>query len=168
MTSDPPHDLPLEPEEFVVRGWAVDAIELDGEEGPRGWLVLTTRRCIFARRGGLFGSHATVDPSRTVRLEAIRYAGLRRFSIGIGIGERGAVLGVELAGRGYRSGRRPPPSAILAAIARERLTRREALGLAGDAPECGACGSCSFPWSTVCLQCGRTLGAAASGPARPV
>jgi hypothetical protein len=165
MQSDSLRGIVLEPDEHVVRHWAVDAVELDGVEGPRGWFILTNRRCLFARRVGWFGARASLDSSRSVRLEAIRYAGVRSLPMTVGFGERGAVLGLELDGRGYRTGRSTPPGSILIAIARERLTRREGLGLAYDALQCAACGTLSLPWSTTCPHCGRTLGAAGPGPA---
>jgi hypothetical protein len=167
MPSDQLRTIPLEPDELVVRSWAVDAVELDGVEGPRGWLILTNRRCLFARREGWFGARASLDPSRSIRLEGIRYAGLRRLPMRVGFGELGAVLGVELEGHGYRTGNEVPPGGILAAIARERVTRREGLRLVGDARQCGACGTDGFPWSTVCLRCGHVLRAGGTNPVGP-
>jgi hypothetical protein len=158
MPSDPLRGIALEPDEHVVRYWAVDAVELDGDEGPRGWFILTNRRCLFARREGWFTARASLDPSRSVRLEAILYAGIRRLPMHVGLGERGSVPGLELDGRGYRTGASTPPGGVLVAIARERLTRREALGLANDAQQCGACATKSFPWSKACPHCGTRLG----------
>jgi hypothetical protein len=160
MPSNPLDGIALEQDEHIVRQWAVDAVELDGVEGPRGWFILTNRRCLFARREGLLGSRASLDASRSVRLEAILYAGVRHLPMHVGLGEQGSVLGLELDGRGYRTGRSTPPGGVLVAIARERLTRRVGLGLANDAQRCGACGTQSFPWSTACPYCGHALGAA--------
>ncbi|MGA8302764.1 MAG: hypothetical protein WA691_08660 [Thermoplasmata archaeon] len=157
MSSPLPRGIPLEAGEATVRAWGADAVELDGMEGPRGWLILTNRRCLFARRVGALGSRGVLDPSRSVPLERIRYAGLRRFPMRIGIGEMGTVAGVELDGRGYRTGRAPPPGSVLVAIARQRLYRREELGLESDSVRCVVCGTDNFSWNEKCLHCGRVL-----------
>jgi hypothetical protein len=165
MPFDPLQSIPYEPEEHGVRCWAVDAVELEGVEGTSGWLVLTNQRILFGRREGWFGKQLSMDRGRAVRLEAMRYAGLRPFLMRVGLAERGNVPGIEIDGRGYRTGREPPPSTILVAIARERVRRREAAGLVGDVAECAACGTYSFPWSKACLHCGRNLSARGSSPA---
>jgi hypothetical protein len=157
MSSAEPRGISLEPGEFTVRTWGADAVELDGEEGPRGWLILTNRRCLFARRAGGLGNRGLVDPSRSVQLERIRYAGIRSFPMRVGIGEMGTVAGVELEGRGYRTGRMPPPGSVLVAIARQRFTRQEELGLGRDERHCVVCGTDNFPWTKTCLHCGRVL-----------
>jgi len=167
MPSDPLHSIPLEPDEVVVRRWAADAVELDGAEGPSGWLILTNRRCLFAHREGWLRARAALDPSRSVRLEGIRFAGPRRLPMPGGLGERRTVPGIELDGRGYRTGTEAPPVGILAAIAHARALRREALGLVGDAQRCRVCGADSFPWSTVCLHCGRAITSGETGPVGP-
>ena len=166
MQADSLRGIALEQDEHIVRQWAADAVELDGAEGPRGWFILTNQRCLFALREGWFGARASLDPGRSVRLESIRYAGVRPLPMSVGFGERRALPGLELDGRGYRTGRSSPPGTILVAIARVRLARREALGLTNDAPQCTACGATSFPWSTTCPHCDHSLGVGEPSPAR--
>ena len=167
VTPDPLQSIPLEPDEVIVRRWAADAVELDGAEGPSGWFILSNRRCLFARREGWFGARTSLDASRSVRLEGIRFAGIRCLPMRVGLGQRGTVPGIELDGRGYRTGTDASPSGILVAIARERVTRREGLHLVHDAPRCGACATDNFPWTVHCLHCGRTLGTGGTSPVGP-
>ncbi len=117
MTSNPQEQVPLAPGERYLRGWPG---EMTGRATPkevRGWLVLTTERCLFFRRGGLFsGGTLETVPSFALGLGALHSVSPREFSLPIGYGDHFTLPGLELNGQEFRFSRETASAEIVSAI----------------------------------------------------
>jgi hypothetical protein len=124
VTGTPSDELELETGERTLRSWPAEMVGKQGGKGVRGVLALTTRRCLFFRQSGLFGGGKMVKPALfTVRLDRLRSASQRQFSMPIGYGDQLAIPGIELDGEGFKLNRETPAGPVLEEIMSAQQTR---------------------------------------------
>ena len=114
----------LTPGERTLDRWAAEMVDERSPKGVAGWLILTTRRCLFFRRVGLFGGGKVETPPRfTVWLNDLRSVSSRESSMSIGYGDRVSIPGIELNGQRFRLGREANSAEVVAKIndARQHL-----------------------------------------------
>jgi hypothetical protein len=120
--------VPLESGERVLRIWAVEPTLPDGSAGRSGWLVLTTRRVLFHRKAGWFGSARTESPGQFERrLEEVRSISEEHYWMKIGYGDRLAIPGLSIDGQGFRLNRELPALGVLTELEGARRARKSEL-----------------------------------------
>ncbi len=117
MSSRSVPKLDLEGRETVLEGWPADLCEGGAARGGRGWLVLTSDRCLFARNvGRLAGRRLETPPVWQRPLATIVSIELRTLDVAIGYGDRYRVPGLEIDGITFRLDREAPAAEILERI----------------------------------------------------
>ena len=103
--------------EAVLGGWPADLIEAASGRGTRGWLVLTSDRCLFARTIGRLGGRRLETPARwQAPLATIRRLEIRTFDVRVGYGDLYRVPGVAIDGTAFRLDRESSAEQILERI----------------------------------------------------
>lgn len=113
----------LEDGETLTSSWPVEAVRAPGSRGTPGWLVLTDRRVLFYRRGGLLGGRSAVHPPEwSTPLGELQTVSACQFTIRIGYGDQVLLPGVELDGHRFILNRETPSAPVLAAIGAARTS----------------------------------------------
>jgi hypothetical protein len=117
VTLDPKAEVALLPGEQPIRDWPAEMLVDGGPATHSGWLVLTTLRCVFLRRRGIWGGgRVERAPAFAVRLDQLRTVSAREFSVAIGYGDHYSVPGLELNGTEFRLTRGTPSAPVVAEI----------------------------------------------------
>lgn len=108
----------------MLERWAAERVGTEGRNDEAGWLVLTSDRCRFVRKEGLFGrGRRETIPVFSLRLEEIRSVEERASSMAIGYGDHVRIAGLSVNGEEFRLGRDTPSGPVVAAIRAARLAR---------------------------------------------
>lgn len=129
--SEPPWDA-IGPEagEKLLRRWPVEPVRSDHSTDRAGWMVLTSHRCLFFPKVGLFGGSRFARSATFVwRLEEIRSVNLEQYWMTVGYGDRLEIPGFSINGKGFRLNRGTPSRGVLEEILKTREARRAELGL---------------------------------------
>lgn len=103
--------------EQLRNSWPVEMVSPLRPRGEAGRLFLTSARCLFFRKAGLFGGRRVQDTAAfQVRLEEIRSVSSRPSWMAIGYGDRVSVPGIELNSVEFRLDRETPSEPVVAAI----------------------------------------------------
>ena len=114
---DPLDQAELARGERSLEHWVAQMIDERSKKSVVGWLLLTTERCLFFRRVGLFGGgRAEKPPAFAIRLGQIRSVSSRDSSMEIGYGDRVSIPGIELDGREFRFQRETDSALVVSMI----------------------------------------------------
>lgn len=114
--------------ERLVGSWPVEPAAEDRTVDRPGWLILTSRRCLFCHEAGTLGERLEEPPRLQWKIEDVRSVAPQKFWMRIGPGDRVEVSGLGIDGYGFRLPRETPPDPIVEAILRAREARRAELG----------------------------------------
>jgi hypothetical protein len=114
----------LEAGETETASWPAESVRTARAKGVPGWLVLTDRRVLFYRHGGLLRGRAPIfPPDVSVQLGQVRTVSAWQFRIRIGYGDQMPIPGVEVDGHRFILNRETPSSPVVAAITAARAKR---------------------------------------------
>jgi hypothetical protein len=114
----------LESGETEIASWPAEAVRTAGARGVPGWLVLTDRRVLFYRHGGLLRGRAPIlPPDVSVQLDQVRTVSPCQLRIRIGYGDQMPIPGVDVDGQRFILNRETPSSPVVAAITAARAKR---------------------------------------------
>jgi hypothetical protein len=124
MTGEFGEELPLGPDERIVKSWPGQATKPGESTWRRGRLILTDRRCLIFLREGLFNRERLANkPIFVVSLERLDSLGPRQFFLRIGYGDKMEIGGIELNGQEFQLGRESAPLEVVSDIAKARTAR---------------------------------------------
>ena len=124
VTANPMDQVVLDPGERALHGWPVEMVLNPSSKVVAGWLLLTSRRCLFFRRAGLFGGGRLLKPPTFIaKLEEIHSVSARQFAMLVGYGEQIPIPGLEVDGQEFKLNRETPSAPVVAEIAEARSAR---------------------------------------------
>jgi len=127
MTDEWRAQLRLARGEQLLGSWPVEPAAGDRSVDRPGWLILTSRRCLFYHKAGVLGGRLEEPPSLQWPLEEVRSVAAQQFWMRIGYGDKVEMPGLGIDGYGFRLARESPSGPVVEAILRARDARRAEL-----------------------------------------
>lgn len=114
--------------ERLLGGWPVEPVAGDRTFDRPGYLILTSRRCLFYHRSGVSGGRLEEPPRLQWSIEEVRSVAPQTLWMRIGSDDRVEIAGLGIDGYGFRLPREMSPGPVVEAILRARDARRAELG----------------------------------------
>lgn len=114
--------------ERLVGSWPVEPAAGDRAVDRPGWLILTSRRCLFYYKAGTLSERLEEPPRLQWKIEDVRSVAPQKFWMRIGSGDQVEMPGLGIDGYGFRLPLETSSDPIVAAILQAREARRAELG----------------------------------------